>query len=342
MTDEFLMIEYARENNMDNSKPVRALSLLSGGLDSRLAVKLLLAQGIEVQGLTFTSIFFGAKAAEQAARQLGVPLLIENFTPAILSLLDHPKHGFGAGLNPCIDCHIAMVRRAGELMRERGFHLVSTGEVLNQRPMSQHVRALEQVAAESGVGAFLLRPLSARLLPETEPEKRRWVDRARLLAFEGRNRKPQMALAREFGITDYPQPAGGCLLTDPAYGKRLKDLKNHEGLEIGPILRLRMGRHFRVGAVRVIVGRNQAENAQLEKECGAGECLIRSRDLPGPSAILPAGATEDELQQAAALCAHYSDFLPGQPVIIEVRNPAGHSALSALPATPEMVASWRI
>jgi len=322
--------------------PIRALSLLSGGLDSQLAARLLLEQGIEVQGVTFTSIFFGAKAAEQAACQLDIPLLIEDFTPTILILVAHPKHGFGAGLNPCIDCHIAMVRRAGELMRERGFQFVSTGEVLNQRPMSQHRKALQQVAAESGVGDYLLRPLSAKLLPETEPEKRRWVDRARLLAFEGRNRKPQMALARELGITDYPQPAGGCLLTDPLYGKRLKDLKTHEGLDIIPILRLRLGRHFRVGAVRVIVGRNQAENEQLEKEYNASEYLLKAKDVPGPSAILPSGATEDELQQAAAICARYSDFLPGQPVLMEVQGPQGLRILSVWPAAPDIVASRRI
>jgi tRNA U34 2-thiouridine synthase MnmA/TrmU len=340
---KFLCIEFARrENTMDSQQPIRALCLLSGGLDSRLAARLLLAQGIEVQGVTFCSIFFGARAGEQAARQLGIPLLIEDFTPTILAILAHPKHGFGAGMNPCIDCHIAMVRRAGELMRERGFQFVSTGEVLNQRPMSQHRKALQQVAAESGVGDYLLRPLSARLLPETEPEKRNWVDRERLLALEGRNRKPQMALAREFGITDYPQPAGGCLLTDPAYGKRLKDLKTHEGLDIVPILRLRLGRHFRVGKVRVIVGRNQAENEQLEKERNTGEYLLKARDIPGPSAILPPGATEDELQQAAALCAHYSDFIPGQPVIMEIQSSQGLQTLAILPAAPDMVESRRI
>ena len=327
---------------MDNPKSIRALCLLSGGLDSQLAARLLLEQGIEVQAVTFTSIFFGAKAAERSARQLDVPLLIEDFTPTILALIAHPKHGFGAGLNPCIDCHIAMVRRAGALMRERGFQFVSTGEVLNQRPMSQHRKALQQVASESDAGDYLLRPLSAKLLPETEPEKRRWVDRERLLAFEGRNRKPQMALARELGITDYPQPAGGCLLTDPAYGKRLKDLKIHEGLDIIPILRLRLGRHFRVGAVRLIVGRNQAENEQLEKERHAGEFLLKAKDVPGPSAILPSGATEDELQQAAALCARYSDFLPDQPVLIEVQAPKGSYTLAVLPATPVMIDTWRI
>jgi tRNA-uridine 2-sulfurtransferase len=327
---------------MPSPKPIRALCLFSGGLDSQLAVRLLREQDIEVQAVAFTSIFFGARAAEPAARKLNIPLLIEDFTPAMLAMLAHPKHGFGAGLNPCIDCHIAMVRRSGALMREHSCQFVSTGEVLNQRPMSQHRQALRQVAVESGVGDYLLRPLSARLLPETEPEKRGWVDRERLLAFEGRNRKPQMALACALGITGYPQPAGGCLLTDPAYGKRLKDLKTHEGLAIIPILRLRLGRHFRVGAARVIVGRNQKENEQLEKERNTGEFLLKPRDVPGPSAILPAGATEDELQQAAAICARYSDFIIGQPVPMEVHTPQGPRIFSVQPAAPDMVASRRI
>lgn len=323
-------------------KPIRALSLLSGGLDSQLAVRLLLAQGVEVQAVTFSSIFFDAKAAERAARQLEVPLLIEDFTSTMLTLIAHPRHGFGAGLNPCIDCHIAMVRRAGELMRARGLHLVSTGEVLNQRPMSQRLKALRQVALESGVGDYLLRPLSAQLLPATEPEKRGWVDRTQLLAFEGRNRKPQIELARKLGLADYPQPAGGCLLTDPAYGKRLKDLKTHEGLAVVPIRRLRLGRHFRLGAARVILGRDQAENERLEMECNAGEYLLKARDIPGPSAILSGVVTENEIRQAAEICAHYSDCIPGQLVLIEFQDPRGPRTLSVLPATPAMVASRRI
>ncbi|MFH1476206.1 MAG: tRNA 4-thiouridine(8) synthase ThiI [Verrucomicrobiota bacterium] len=328
---------------MTSSNSIRALCLFSGGLDSWLAVRLLREQGIEIHGLTFTSVFFGAKAAERAARQLNVPLLIEDFTPTILTLIAHPKHGFGAGLNPCIDCHIAMVRRAGVLMQTHGFQFVGTGEVLNQRPMSQHRKALQQVALESGVGDYLLRPLSAKLLPETEPEKRKWVDRTRLLAFEGRSRKPQIALARALGIPDYPQPAGGCLLTDPLYGKRLKDLKAHEGLgDTANILRLRLGRHFRVGAVRVIVGRNQAENEQLEKERSSGEYLLKARDIPGASAILSSDATADELQQAAALCARYSDFGPGQSVSMQIQGPQGLRMLDVLPATPDMIASRRI
>ena len=236
-----------------SSSGIRALCLFSGGLDSQLAVCLLRDQGLAVEGLAFRSLFFDAGKAERAADRLVLPLAVEEFTPALLKLIERPRHGFGAGLNPCIDCHIAMARRAGELMRERGFRFVATGEVLNQRPMSQHRQALEQVALESGLGGLLLRPLSAQRLPETEPERLGWVDRSRLLDFHGRSRKPQMDLARRFGIAEYPQPAGGCLLTDPLYGRRLRELKAREGLTETGIRRLRLGRHFQAGAGRVII-----------------------------------------------------------------------------------------
>lgn len=287
------------------------MALFSGGLDSQLAICLMRAQGIDVCGLVFRSIFFEARMAEQAAARLGVALIVEDFTTTMLGLIEHPRHGFGAGLNPCIDCHIAMVRRAGELMRANGFGLVCTGEVLNQRPMSQHRKALLQVAEESGVGDYLLRPLSARLLPETVPEKTGLVNRAKLLALEGRNRKPQMELARAFGITTYPQPAGGCILTDPLYGKRLRDLRNHEGLNnMANIRRLRMGRHFRLGACRLIVGRNQAENAALAAQVRSGEWQITARDLKGPLALLYATASEENLLAAASICAFYAKAVP--------------------------------
>ena len=321
---------------------IRAICLFSGGLDSQLAARLLLEQGVEVSALAFNSVFFESCHAEAAARRLGIPIMIEKFTQKILPLLSHPKHGFGAGMNPCIDCHIAMVKRAGEIMRERDFHFVATGEVLNQRPMSQHRRALQLVAEESLVGDCLLRPLSARLLPETEPEKRRWVARERLLALSGKNRKPQMELARELGITEYPQPAGGCLLTDPQYGRRLRDLREHEGLGVFMIQRLRIGRHFRVGSNRVIIGRNQAENLRLEQQVRPDEFLIKANGIQGPIAIISASSSENEALQAAALCARYSDAPPGKPVLMEIHGAGSSRALSVLPASPEMVEGFRI
>ncbi len=326
-------------NHPESRPPARALALFSGGLDSQLAVCLLRAQGVAVAGIAFISPFFNANAAVQAAQQLDLPLQVEDFTLQIVNLLDHPPHGFGSGLNPCIDCHAAMFRQAGAVMRARGFDCLVSGEVLNQRPMSQNRRALQIVARDSGCAEVILRPLSARLLPPTLPENLGLVDRGRLLALEGRNRKPQMALAANYGIRDYPQPAGGCLLTDRAYGRKLKELRDHEGLRnLDLIRRLQTGRHFRLpagnapGGLRLIIGRNQEENRQLERGIQPGETLIRPATAPGAAGLLAPGAGPAEISLAAAVCARYSDYPPGQPADMVVQSPgeaAGNVAVAA-------------
>ncbi|MCA1810200.1 MAG: tRNA 4-thiouridine(8) synthase ThiI, partial [Lentisphaerae bacterium] len=238
------------ESDKDGCPPrrkARGVHLLSGGLDSQLAACVLREQGVEVLCVVFQSLFFDPAKGRQAAERLGFPLLIEDFNTEILALLRHAPHGFGSALNPCIDCHINMIRRAGAIMRERGLDFVSTGEVLNQRPMSQNPKALRMVARDSGLEDLLLRPLSAQLLPAIRPEREQLIDRARLLNIEGRSRKRQIALAQYYGIHDYPQPAGGCLLTEPNYARRLRNLRDHEGLEDRVLIqRLRLGRHFRM------------------------------------------------------------------------------------------------
>ncbi len=337
-------------NHPEHRLPARALALFSGGLDSQLAVCLLRAQGVAVAGISFTSPFFNANAAIKAAQQLDLPLQVEDFTPQIVKLLDHPPHGFGSGLNPCIDCHAAMFRQAGAIMRERGLDFLVSGEVLNQRPMSQNRQALQIVARESGHADVLLRPLSALLLPPTRPETTGLVDRARLLGLEGRNRKPQMALAEKFGIRSYPQPAGGCLLTDRTYAGKLRDLRDHEGLHnLAFIRRLQLGRHFRLPAgecshgLRLIIGRNQEENRRLEQGIHPGEILIRPAGAPGASGILAAGAGPAEISLAAAVCARYSDHPTGQPAAMLVQSP-GEAArpLEVLPLPPAEVERLRI
>ena len=205
-------------NYMSEEKErIKALSLFSGGLDSQLAVCVLRDQGVYVEGITFESPFFCSKNAKNAAENLGIPLHVIDFTAEIMELLISNRHGFGSEMNPCIDCHTLMIKKAGMIMKEKGFHFLSTGEVLSQRPMSQNRQSLGVVTDESGCGEFLVRPLSAKLLTETEPEKKGWVDRARLLAIEGRNRKAQYKLAKRFGLTKIPQPAGGCKLTEPNF-----------------------------------------------------------------------------------------------------------------------------
>jgi hypothetical protein len=324
--------------------PVRALVLLSGGLDSRLAACVLRDQGIGVQGLTFESPFFGAEAARRAAAQLGVPLVVEDFTADIVALVESPPHGFGGGMNPCIDCHAAMIRRAGRRMEAEGFHLIATGEVLDERPMSQNRRSLDIVGRESGYGDWLLRPLSARLLPETEPERRGWVDRTRLLDLSGRSRKRQMELADHYGLRDFPTPAGGCRLTEPNYAGRLRDLRRHEGLSDLRVVRLlRVGRHFRLGpAAKLIVGRNAADNAALEAAAGEGDSLLRVEGAPGPTALVPRSLDDSALRLAAAVCARYSDAPRDRPAAVRVRFPGGERVLEVVPADTADVERLRV
>lgn len=321
----------------DRLERVRGLGLLSGGLDSRLAICVLKDQGIEMHGVVFESPFFGSRAARQAAIQLGIPLQVLDMTRDILGLLEKPKHGFGGHMNPCIDCHALMLRRAGAMMAEQGFHFISTGEVLNERPMSQTRKNLEVVARESGYGDYVLRPLSAKHLPETQPERMGWVDRTRLLDFEGRSRKPQLRLAARYGVKDFPSPAGGCRLTEPNFCKRLKDLKDHEGLQgIRAIELLRVGRHFRLASrVKLIVGRNEEDNALLEGSAELHDLVLKIEDVPGPTGLLPQDAGEEHIQLAAGICARYSDAAAGAGVTVRVNSAAGLRKIRAVPLERE-------
>jgi tRNA U34 2-thiouridine synthase MnmA/TrmU len=302
---------------------VKALGLFSGGLDSILAVCVLREQGIEAAGVAFETPFFGAERARSAARRLGIPLIVRDITGPHLDVMKKPKHGFGSRMNPCIDCHALMVRVACGIMKEQQFDFVFTGEVLNERPMSQNRRALGIVERESGCEGYLLRPLSAKLLDETIPEKRGRVDREKLLALHGRTRKPQMELARKYGITGYTQPAGGCLLTDPSFSSRLKDLRGREGLDdLRGIQLLKVGRHFRLGSGRkAVVGRNEAENKKLESLARKGDVFLDPRGIPGPTVVLPGGGSDEDIVEAARLCARYSDA--GQGVMVTIESARG-------------------
>lgn len=311
---------------------VKALGLFSGGLDSVLAVCVLREQGIEVTGIAFETPFFGAEKARQAARHLGIPLMVRDITAPHLEVMKKPKHGFGSQMNPCIDCHALMVRIARGIMEEQKFDFVFTGEVLNERPMSQNRQALGIVERESGCIGYLLRPLSAKLLAETMPEKQGRVDRKKLLDLHGRSRKPQIELAKKYGIAGYMQPAGGCLLTDPVFSRRLKDLRDREGLDdVRGIQLLKVGRHFRLESGRkVVVGRNEAENNKLEALAREGDVLLSPRDIPGPTVILPGGGSDEDVTEAARLCARYSDAKPGDMVVVEC-NRGGERKMVCIP-----------
>ncbi len=333
------------ENSLFPKKKVRALVLLSGGLDSTLAICVLREQGVEVTALCFVSPFFDDRKARQATERLGIALLSENFSEAILGLLRAPKHGFGAGMNPCIDCHTAMLRRAGEIMRRDGYDFIATGEVLDQRPMSQRRKSLDVVAVESGWADRIVRPLSALLLPESAPEREGLVDRSRLRALSGRNRKPQFALAVHYGITDYPTPAGGCRLTEPNYVARLRELVAHEGLDDRRgIDRLRLGRHFRlVSGARIMIGRNEADNAAIEADAQPGERLLRADTGPGPTGLVPAGASAEDLATAAAFVVRYGDLRSEAPGCVCIMTMGGGQELMTVaPIAEKLVERYRI
>jgi tRNA U34 2-thiouridine synthase MnmA/TrmU len=293
----------------ESKKTVKAISLFSGGLDSIVSVKLIQEQGIDVQGLTFCTPFFEAGKPRAAARMIDLPLMVLDITEVHLAMVRTPRYGYGKNMNPCIDCHTLMLKIAGEKMEEMGYDFIFTGEVLGQRPMSQSRQMLHVVAKNSGYADRILRPLSARLLPETLPEKEGKVDRERLLDISGRGRKRQMEMAERYGITEYANPAGGCLLTDPMFSKRLKDLfASHPGFTPRDLELLKVGRHIRLSDQhKVIVGRNKRDNQSLESLVEDRDAVFQMRDFPGPLCMLPEGGTEEAEREAAAICAAYGD-----------------------------------
>lgn len=285
----------------------KGLSLMSGGLDSQLAVRVLQRAGATVEAVCFASPFFGVEAAKRAADALGVKLHIVDFTDDEIGLIENPPHGFGGAMNPCIDCHALMIRRAGELMARLDYDFVATGEVQGQRPMSQNRQALGVVEKCSGLKGRLIRPLSARLLEPTIPELEGKLNREQLLDLSGRGRERQIALAAEFGIVDYPSPAGGCKLTEAGFCRKLRDLKDHEGLGDRRLVELLpVGRRFRLpGGTSVILGRDRTENAVL---CGEKGVVVSPVNVPGPTALLPAVVDVADLALARALVCAYSRY----------------------------------
>ena len=289
----------------------RALVLFSGGLDSVLAVELLKKCGVKLTGITFTSPFFGSDKAEKAAAMLGIELLVTDITQAHLEVLKEPRYGYGRNLNPCIDCHALMVRTAVEAMRDIEADFVATGEVLGERPKSQNRQALELVARSSGADDLLLRPLSAKLLPETKPEKEGWVERDCLLDLSGRSRKRQMELAEEWGIEEYESPAGGCLLTDAGFSARLRELMarvpDFDGTDAELV---KLGRQYWNGSTLIVLGRRHEENLRLMELALPSDLLLKEKDNPGPTALLrayPRGASpgKKDIKEAARLLGRY-------------------------------------
>ena len=294
---------------------MKAIALLSGGLDSTLAARVILEQGLELEALNFMTVFCtctnrGATclASQKAVETLGIPLRVFNVSEEYLSVVKHPKHGYGSNMNPCIDCRIFMLKKAKACMEESGSAFIVTGEVLGQRPMSQRRDAMRLIEKEAGLEGLILRPLSAKGLPVTIPEKEGWVDRERLLKIQGRSRKPQIELAGHYGIHDYPCPAGGCLLTDPGFAKRVKDLMVHNpDFSLNDVHLLKMGRHFRLShGVKLVVGRNEEENQKIQTFAQGEDILLKVSSFPGPLSLLRGKFEQEDIEKAAAITAHYS------------------------------------
>ena len=344
------------------SKQRKALALVSGGLDSMLAVKVIQQQGIHVEGVNFFTGFcveghthaIRQKDRERpkrnnalwVAEQLGIKLHIVDIIDEYKDVVINPKHGYGANLNPCLDCKIFMVRKAHEWIQDQGFDFMVTGEVIGQRPMSQRKEAMPVVSGESGAGDRLLRPLCAKNLPPTLPEREGWVDRELLHDFSGRSRKPQIALARALGIEDYAQPAGGCcFLTDEQYSVKLADLWKARGkrqYDLDDIMLLKVGRHIRpADNFKVIISREEGEGRFLQ---GYRKRFmhLESRSHTGPLALVDGDPGKDDLILAARLVARYSQGKNAEQVGVELVRPQQEpETLQVVPLAPhETPTDW--
>jgi len=325
------------------SEPRKAVALISGGLDSLLAARVVMEQGVHVEGINFYTGFcveghtHAIRRKDRArpkrnnalwvAEQLGIKLHIVDIIEEYKQVVLNPKHGYGANLNPCLDCKIFMVNKAREWIDANGFDFIVTGEVIGQRPMSQRRDTMPVVARDSGAADRLVRPLCARNLPPTLPEQEGWLERERLHDFSGRSRKPQMALARRFGFEDYAQPAGGCcFLTDRQYSVKLTDLWETRGrreYEIDDIMLLKVGRHLRPRPhFKLIIGREEGENRFME---GYRKRFVHLVPLShtGPLVLLDGEADGDDLELAARLTARFSHGRDAEQVTVEVTGRDG-------------------
>jgi tRNA-specific 2-thiouridylase len=325
----------------------KALSLFSGGLDSILATRLILNQGIDVEAINFANLFCSCKeenkrGAAEAAKQLGVPLKIVNVGNDYLSIVRKPKHGYGKNMNPCVDCKIFMAKKAKKYAKETGAAFIFTGEVLGERPMSQHYEALKTIEEKSGLKGKLLRPLSAKLLPETVAERKGLVKRDQLMGIRGRSRKPQIKLAAEFNIAYYPSPAGGCLLTCKEFANRLRDLfKHNKRCSMADAALLKVGRHFRLGKSKIIVGRNEAENKVLTVKKARSDYYFEVPDVSGPTTVLQGLKTRKAIELAAALTAFHSDAKSSRVAVNFGRESLSKAVTVSVPSRAE-VDSYRI
>lgn len=332
---------------------IKAVALYSGGLDSTLAVLTVLRQGIEVKAITFLN-HFGCDISDRsscskdpfaASVKFGFEVKLCHLSEKFIEIVRNPKFGHGRNMNPCMDCRILMLQEAKEFMQMTGADFIITGEVLGQRPMSQRRDALDIIDREAGLRGRVLRPLSAKILKPTVAEEQGLVDRNRLYGFGGRSRKPQMALASEFGLTEYPSPAGGCLLTEPNYSYRLRELFQYNtSPSVNDYHLLRLGRHFRLSPFcKAIVGRDEAENDMITNLCGEGGVSLQVSDVGSPVTLITGEVVTDvDIAAAAALCARYSAARTLENVTVSVSASGKTYSLKVSPADAAMIESLMI
>lgn len=326
---------------------MKALALLSGGLDSMLATKLVLDQGVDVVAVYFVLPVVAEKEdyAGKTAKRFGISLIRVEAGEEFIDVIRNPKYGYGSGINPCIDCRIYMLRGAKKLAQEIEAQFIVTGDVLGERPMSQYRKALMLEEKEAGLENLILRPLSAKLLPETIPEREGWVDRNKLLAISGKSRKPQIALAEKFGLQDeYPSPSGGCLLTNKEFASKVRDLFVHkEKATTQDVLLLRIGRHFRFASFKIIVGRNEEENKLLLELKNPEDYAFEVPGCGSPITILEGSKSREAIELAAKLTARYSDAgADKREVLVEYWNGERKKSIIVSPLDEDEVEDLRI
>jgi tRNA-uridine 2-sulfurtransferase len=339
--------------DMTINRNITALTMFSGGLDSLLASRLLMAQGIRVRAVKFVSPFFGHELLDNETafergmqEKYGLDACIRDVSVKYLQMLRKPAHGFGRNFNPCVDCKILLLSEARRLLAEFGASFLATGEVLGQRPMSQRQDSLRLIERDSGCEGLLLRPLCAKRLKPTKPELEGLVDREQLLAFSGRSRSPQIALAASFGITEFASPAGGCVLTDPILARRIRRFYEEQPvIEPADIRLLLVGRPFRLphGGL-VALGRDEKENEKLETLAQPKDWVLNpAADWPGPTALLRFSDQPEDLRAAAGLVARYSKKGPAGLGELPVTAIRGNRQLElpGLPPAEEERHAWQ-
>tara|TARA_B100000959_G_scaffold109181_1_gene115167 strand:+ start:5815 stop:6825 length:1011 start_codon:yes stop_codon:yes gene_type:complete len=310
-------------------KKKKVVALLSGGLDSQLAIKMMQEQGFDVSAVAIKTPFCDFDCGRgcgfeirERADDLNVNLKTVYLGDEYIEMLKHPKHGIGAGFNPCIDCRSMMFDAAKKHMEEIGAEFIISGEVLGQRPMSQHAPALRTIENESDLVGKIVRPLSAALLPETDPEKDGLIKRENLGMIRGRTRRNQLDMAKKYGIENPPNAGGGCLLTEPQFGIKAKDLFSHtENPTINDIDLLKIGRHFRLDEeTKFIVGRNKDENEMIKAIALPGDILLEAKDFVGPVSILRGSNAKEHLKFASSVTLRYSDAPNNEQAIVSIKN----------------------